>query len=166
MPPVLLSAGIRASALQMSKFRGSITFPIFSLSTLSRQHYCNPPKTRYCWLVRPSQTGFSPDRLPALRLGAQSRFAVALLYIRFSENESGLQLHCYNSKDILIYCFLIIISMLRSFIFGLEQCDAGDLSFAFYLRIFTVYKHLIWHIHTYLSKLPFQFHLSKNIHSF
>ena len=55
----------------MSKFRGSITFPIFSLSTLSRQHYCSPPKTRYCWLVRPSQTGFSPARLPALRLGAQ-----------------------------------------------------------------------------------------------
>ena len=74
MPPVLLSAEIRASALRMSKFRGSITFPIFSLSTLSRQHYCSPPKTRYCWLVRPSQTGFSPARLPALRLGAQFLF--------------------------------------------------------------------------------------------
>ena len=58
----------------MSKFRGSITFPVFSLSTLSRLHYCTPPKTRYCWLVKPSQTGFSPARLPALRLGAQSRF--------------------------------------------------------------------------------------------
>ena len=71
---VLLSAEIRASALQMSKFRGSITFPVFSLSTLSRLHYCTPPKTRYCWLVKPSQTGFSPARLPALRLGAQFRF--------------------------------------------------------------------------------------------
>lgn len=57
----------------MSKFRGSITFPVFSLSTLSRLHYCTPPKTRYCWLVKPSQTGFSPARLPALRLGARFR---------------------------------------------------------------------------------------------
>lgn len=93
MPPVLLSAEIRASALRMSKFRGSITFPIFSLSTLSRQHYCSPPKTRYCWLVRPSQTGFSPARLPALRLGAQSRFVPLTEYhnhtltsIKFSLN--------------------------------------------------------------------------------
>ena len=36
---VLLSAGIKTSAFQMSKFRGSITLSIFSLSTLSNYHY-------------------------------------------------------------------------------------------------------------------------------
>ena len=36
---VLLSAGIKASAFWMSKFRGSITLSISSLSTLSNCHY-------------------------------------------------------------------------------------------------------------------------------
>ena len=50
----------------MSKFRGSITLSIFSLSTLSNYHYWQSPKTRYWRLVRPYQTGFPPARLLAL----------------------------------------------------------------------------------------------------
>ena len=63
---VLLSAGIKTSAFQMSKFRGSITLSIFSLSTLSNYHYWQSPKTRYWRLVRPYQTGIPPARLLAL----------------------------------------------------------------------------------------------------
>ena len=50
----------------MSKFRGSITLSIFSLSTLSNYHYWQSPKTRYWRLVRPYQTGIPPARLLAL----------------------------------------------------------------------------------------------------
>ena len=50
----------------MSKFRGSITLSIFSLSTLSNYHYWQSPKTHYWRLVRPYQTGIPPARLPAL----------------------------------------------------------------------------------------------------
>ena len=63
---VLLSAGIKTSAFQISKFRGSITLSIFSLSTLSNYHYWQSPKTRYWRLVRPYQTGIPPARLLAL----------------------------------------------------------------------------------------------------
>ena len=57
----------------MSKFRGSITLSIFSLSTLSNYHYWQSPKTRYWRLVRPHQTGIPPARL-LLCVHAQSRF--------------------------------------------------------------------------------------------
>ena len=50
----------------MSKFRGSITLSIFSLSTLSNYHYWQSPKTRYWRLARPYQTGIPPARLLAL----------------------------------------------------------------------------------------------------
>ena len=50
----------------MSKFRGSITLSIFSLSTLSNYHCWQSPKTRYWRLVRPYQTGIPPARLLAL----------------------------------------------------------------------------------------------------
>lgn len=108
MPPVLLSAEIRASALRMSKFRGSITFPIFSLSTLSRQHYCSPPKTRYCWLVRPSQTGFSPARLPALRLGAQFRF---FTFCNFPTNGNFI----LQNKNVLCIPITMLLLTLKQF---------------------------------------------------
>ena len=139
MPPVLLSAEIRASALRMSKFRGSITFPIFSLSTLSRQHYCSPPKTRYCWLVRPSQTGFSPARLPALCLGAQSRFVVALLYIRFSKNESDFLYFLFVKTEFIYWADLFIHLSSSSVTFAqiiisamsLSISTTGEIKYAF-----------------------------------
>jgi len=62
----LLSVEIKTSAFQISKFRGSITLSIFSLSTLSNYHYWQSPKTRYWRLVRPYQTGIPPARLLAL----------------------------------------------------------------------------------------------------
>ena len=71
---VLLSAGIKTSAFQMSKFRGSITLSIFSLSTLSNYHYWQSPKTRYWRLVRPYQTGIPPARLLALIWAHNSDF--------------------------------------------------------------------------------------------
>ena len=58
----------------MSKFRGSITLSIFSLSTLSNYHYWQSPKTRYWRLVRPYQTGIPPARLLALVWAHNSDF--------------------------------------------------------------------------------------------
>ena len=40
--------------------------PTCPLSALRSSHYWLPRKIRYCWLARPSQTGFAPVRLIAL----------------------------------------------------------------------------------------------------
>ena len=77
---MLLSAGIKASAFYISKFRGSITLSIFSLSTLSNYHYWQSPKTRYWRLVRPYQTGIPPARLLALVWAHNSDLQISFTY--------------------------------------------------------------------------------------
>ena len=79
---MLSSAGINASTYWLQNIEAQSPYnPACSLSTLVRCCYQHHPKTRYCWLVRPSQTGFPPVRLIALRLGAQSRFAGQILFL-------------------------------------------------------------------------------------
>ena len=102
---VLLSAGIKTSAFQMSKFRGSITLSIFSLSTLSNYHYWQSPKTRYWRLVRPYQTGIPPARLLALVWAHNSDLyhcSYSLLYQISPTNSIASWLKILHSQTILL----------------------------------------------------------------
>ena len=82
---MLPSAGIKASADWSQNVEAqSPCNPTCSLSTLrslmliQQRRYRLPRKTRYWWVANPCQTGFSPVRLLALRLGAQSRFVILI----------------------------------------------------------------------------------------
>ena len=82
----------------MSKFRGSITLSIFSLSTLSNYHYWQSPKTRYWRLVRPYQTGIPPARLLALIWAHNPDF-----YFCFHSIDNMYEFassHCTDFKDL------------------------------------------------------------------
>ena len=54
---------LRTSAPAMQSFRGSITRPARSLSTLRSGGYPTPRKTRFRWVAYPFRTGFSPAGL-------------------------------------------------------------------------------------------------------
>jgi hypothetical protein len=62
---VLPSVVLKTSAPAMRSFRGSITRPARSLSTLRRAVYPTPRKTRFRWVANPFRVGFSPAGLLA-----------------------------------------------------------------------------------------------------
>ena len=108
---VLLSAGIKTSAFQMSKFRDSITLSIFSLSTLSNYHYWQSPKTRYWRLVRPYQTGIPPARLLALVWAHNSDLSICFIIahassftIKKSNRIFSITL-CRVVSPLLVFCY-------------------------------------------------------------
>ena len=84
----------------MSKFRGSITLSIFSLSTLSNYHYWQSPKTRYWRLVRPYQTGIPPARLLALVWAHNFDLSLTSLYLIQPEKYSWLILKLAGRKQL------------------------------------------------------------------
>ena len=84
----------------MSKFRGSITLSIFSLSTLSNYHYWQSPKTRYWRLVRPYQTGIPPARLLALIWAHNFDLSLTSLYLIQPEKYSWLILKLAGRKQL------------------------------------------------------------------
>ena len=104
----------------MSKFRGSITLSIFSLSTLSNCHYWQAPKTRYWRLVRPYQAGISSARLfaliwahnPDLHLKSFSSF-----YNSIYSSAISLSNQLSNSNDKLAYIWQFLQHFVQSFLF-------------------------------------------------
>ena len=137
---VLLSAGIKTSAFQMSKFRGSTTLSIFSLSTLSNYHYWQSPKTRYWRLVRPYQTGIPPARLLALIWAHNSDLLLKSYHIlkHISIPIVSAPIYCIAfRRKCVSFCFLFIIfSIIIYFLSFLCPTERGLL-----LSLPGVYRH-------------------------